>query len=102
MLDYQKIRREAERWHILTTLYNARPIGAYEELVLTVIKAVYPDATEMEVRLGLDYLHDRGLVKLTKEPHGRWFGELTRYGVDAVEYTIEMEPGISRPERRST
>ena len=56
-----------------------------------------PHRDELEVRRELDYLADRDLVKLRKEPSGRWWGELTRYGVDIAEYTIDCHPGIARP-----
>lgn len=97
MVDHDKVRRESMRWYILLTLYNAKPIGAYEELVLTTIRGIYPDTTQNEMRRALDYLSDRGLVDLTKEPGGRWFADLGRYGVDVVEYTVDVDPGIARP-----
>ena len=97
MVDQSKVRRESMRWNILLTLNNARPIGAYEELVLSTIQAIYPDATALEVRRELDYLADRKLVDLNKTPSGAWFADLTRYGVDIAEYTCECYPGIARP-----
>lgn len=97
MVDLHKLRREDIRWQVLLTLNNARPIGAWEEMILTVIRATYPDATLIELRRELDYLADRGLVELKKDPSGRWFGDLTRFGVDIAEYTIDCEPGIARP-----
>lgn len=97
MIDNEKVRRESMRWYIILTLYNAKPIGAYEELVLATIQGMYPDATQLEVRRGLDYLSDRDLVELVKEPSGRWFSDLTRYGVDLAEYTVDVDPGIARP-----
>ena len=99
MVDHVKVRRESMRWNILLTLNNARPIGAYEELVLSTIQAIYPDATALEVRRELDYLADRKLVDLNKTPSGAWFADLTRYGVDIAEYTIDCAPGIARPEK---
>lgn len=99
MLDQAKVRRESMRWNILLTLNNARPIGAYEELVLATIQGIYPDASALELRRELDYLDDRKLVDLTKEPGGRWFAELTRLGVDIAEYTLDCEPGIARPKK---
>lgn len=99
MADLAKIRRENIRWQILLTLNNARPIGAFEKIVLSVIQAEYPDSTQNEVRRELDYLHDRDLVKIEKRPDGRWFAEIARYGVDVVEYTLPVEPGIARPEK---
>lgn len=97
MIDQTKVRRETMRWIVLLTLSNASPIGAYEELVLSTLQAMFPDATALEVRRTLDYLADRELVKLTKEPSGRWFADLTRYGTDVVEYTVDVDPGIARP-----
>jgi hypothetical protein len=97
MIDQTKVRRETLRWIVLLTLSNASPIGAYEELVLSTVQAMFPDATALEVRRALDYLADRELIKLTKEPCGRWHADLSRYGSDVVEYTIEVDPGIARP-----
>lgn len=96
-IDQAKVRRETLRWLIILTLNNARPIGAYEEVVLSIAQAQYPDATPHEVRIQLDYMADRKLVELRKEPGGRWFADLTRYGVDVAEYTVDVEPGIARP-----
>jgi hypothetical protein len=99
MLDTAKIRRESIRWYILLTLNNARPEGAYEEVVLTTIQGIYPDATPQELRRELDYLGDRKLVEVKREPSGRWFADITRYGVDVAEYTVDCDPGIARPQK---
>lgn len=96
-VDIEKVRRETIRWQILLTLYNAAPIGAWEELVLSVIQATFPDATPLELRRALDYLSDRKLVELVKHPSGRWFADLTSYGTDVAEYTVDCDPGIARP-----
>jgi len=97
VIDQTKIRRETMRWIVLLTLSNASPIGAYEELVLSTVQAMFEDATALEVRRTLDYLADRELVKLVKEPCGRWHADLSRNGSDVVEYTVDVEPGIARP-----
>lgn len=93
----QKIRREAMRWHILATVNVSRPQGMYTEALLPVIQAVYPDATHLEIRRELDYLEERELAKIKKDGMDRWFVDLTRHGIDFVEYTIDGQPGISRP-----
>lgn len=99
MTDQAKIRRESMRWYLILALYNARPEKVAEEIVLMTMQALYPDATAIEVRKELDYLEDRGLVTLEKNPSGRWWGDLTRYGVDIAEYTIDCDPGIARPKK---
>lgn len=96
-IDHTRLRREALRWLILLTLNNARPIGAFEGLILTVAQSEYPDATAMELRREMDYLGERELVKIDKQSSGRWFAQLTRHGVDVAEYTVACEPGIARP-----
>ena len=85
MIDTAKVRRESMRWNILLILNNARPVGAYEELVLATLQSIYPDATALELRRELDYLADRELVTLNKEPSGRWFAELNRHGIEVAE-----------------
>lgn len=97
MIDPAKARREHLRWLIVLTLNNARPIGAFEGPILTVAQSEYPDATPLELRRELDYLHERELIEVKKHPDGRWHASLTRAGVDLAEYTVDCEPGIARP-----
>ena len=61
------------------------------------MRGIYPDATALELRQQLDYLKDRRLVELVKQPSGMWFADLNRLGVDIAEYTIDCEAGIARP-----
>lgn len=96
-IDHAKARRESIRWTILLILNNARPISTHEQLVLTTMQGIYPDATAIEVRRELDYLHDRLLVQVDKKPHGPWYADLTALGVDVAEYTVDVHPGIARP-----
>lgn len=99
MADMAAVRRESIRWMVLLTLNNASPVGAFESIVLSVVRAEYPDATQAEVRKALDYLDMRDLISIARKPDGRWFCKLERYGVDVVEYTVAVEPGIARPEK---
>jgi len=97
MIDQAKVRREGMRWQLICALNKSRPYTANEAFLLDVMRAIYPDATGLEVRRELDYLADRQLAELRKEPSGTWFADLTRYGVDIAEYTIDCAPGIARP-----
>ena len=45
----------------------------------------------------LDYLESRDLVKVFTDPLGQVSAELTRFGIDIAEYTVDVEPGIARP-----
>lgn len=97
MPDLLRIRREGFRWQILNTLNKARPYTTAETFIADVLRAIYPDATAHEVRRELDYLADRALIELNKAPHGAWFADITRHGVDVAEYTVECSAGINRP-----
>ncbi len=97
MIDDAKQRREFMRWVLLLALYNAHPVGAWEEVLIATVQGIYPDATKNEVRRELDYLDDRKLIGIVKHPHGRWFTEINHHGIDVVEYTTDVHPGIARP-----
>jgi hypothetical protein len=96
-IDHAKSRRESMRWFILLTLNNARPVVTHESLILQTLQGIIGDATALEVRRELDYLDDRKLVQVVKDPAGYWRAELTHYGVDVAEYTVDVLPGIARP-----
>lgn len=91
-------RARTMRWLLLVTLNVSRPVGMYADAMRPIIAATYPDVTEQEVRRELDYLAARELVELRQEPHGAWYAKLDRHGIDIVEYSIDCEPGISRPQ----
>src|SRR5260221_4134991 len=97
MIDDAKQRREFMRWVLLLGLYNAHPVGAWEEVLISTVQGIYPDATRNEVRRELDYLFDRKLIRVEKKPDGRWFSEINNHGVDYMEYNIDAYPGIARP-----
>ncbi|AXR09988.1 hypothetical protein [Pseudomonas aeruginosa] len=99
MIDPAKARRESLRWFVLITLNTSRPIDPHEAVVLSTIQGIYPDATAQELRRELDYLADRQLVTIQRQPSGPWIVGLTHYGVDVAEYTVECHPGIARPEK---
>lgn len=92
-----KIRREAMRWHLLSAINLSRPYGMYTEALLPIVQSVYPDATHREVRVELDYLEERQMVHIKKDPLDRWMVDLTRTGIDFVEYSIDAQPGVARP-----
>ena len=90
----EKARREGMRWHLINTLNKARPYTSSEVFLLDVMRGIYPDVTALELRQQLEYLQDRKLLDLTKQPSGMWFADLNRLGVDIAEYTMS---GRHRP-----
>ena len=96
-IDHTRIRREDIRWYLLVAANVSRPQGTYLEGMLAIVRAVYADATEHELKRELDYLEERELVKIERDGMDRWFVQLTRHGIDLVEYTTPLQPGISRP-----
>lgn len=95
--NMQKIRREQIRWHLMAIINVSRPYGINTPALLPVIQSVYQDATEHELRRELDYLEVRELVKIQRDPLDHWMVELTRWGVDVVEYAVDCDPGVARP-----
>ena len=97
MIDIDKARRENIRWNLLNALNKARPIGAQDQLLLTVVQCLYEDSTPKELHNELEYLKDRELVDIDKKPDGHWHAKLNCNGVDVVEYTVHCPAGIARP-----
>lgn len=97
MNNMDKHRRESIRWMLLLALNHARPHDIGEVLLLRTVQAEFPDTSPLEIRRELDYLAGRRLVEISKDPSGPWRAQLTRYGVDIAEYTVDCEPGIARP-----
>jgi hypothetical protein len=95
--DIARIRREDIRWHLLVTAEASRPQGIYVEQMLPIVRSVYGDATALELKRELDYLEERKLISIARDGMDRWFVQLTRHGMDIVQYTVPIEPGISRP-----
>ena len=85
------------RWIVLLAMNINRPTHSTLRFLLQVVRGEYDDATEMQVRRELDYLESRDLVKVFTDPLGQVSAELTRFGIDIAEYTVDVEPGIARP-----
>ncbi len=98
-MDMDRNRRETIRWYILVAVNSGRPEPVSEALVLSAIQSVPIECTARELRRELDYLEDRRLVELKRHEGAPWAAELTRHGVDFVEYTIDAEAGIARPRK---
>lgn len=91
-------RTETMRWILLVTLNIARPAETQLGLLLSVTRGEYPDATSMEIRRELDYLLGRDLITQRADQLGTVYAKIDRYGIDIVEYVVDCEPGIARPQ----
>lgn len=96
--DMDKARRETNRWLILQCLDVARPLGAGEVLLMSALSDTVV-ITQKELRRELDYLQERELLETMGRDSHQWHAKLTRHGVDVVEYTVPIEPGIARPQK---
>jgi len=95
----EKAQREEARWRILRALDAGRPRPVSETILLRTLQDIELPITPHGLRRELDYLRDRSLISIHGEETSTWTAELTRYGVDVVEYTINCEPGIARPRK---
>ncbi len=93
----QRARREFMRWVLLLTANLNRPAESTLRMLLGVVQAEYPDATDLEVRRELDYLEERHLLSIRTDPLGQIRVKLERSGIDIVERTVDCDPGIARP-----
>lgn len=98
-VDLQRAEREEIRWRILKTLDAGRPRPVSETIILRTLSDMELPVTPYGLRRELDYLKDRSLITLKGVDEPVWIADLTRYGVDVVEYTIACEPGIARPKK---
>lgn len=99
MTELLRARREGMRWNLLNALNRARPLGALDQLLIDVIRSIYPNVTPNELHSELDYLAQLELIKLEKKPDGHWHAVLTATGVNVVEYTEGCPAGIARPQK---
>lgn len=98
-MDMEKARREQIRWLVMVAVNAGRPEPVAEPLVLSAIQGVPVQCTALELRREIDYLEDRKLVTTSRHEGAPWTVELSRHGVDFVEYTIDAQPGIARPKK---
>ena len=98
-MDMERARREEPRWLILSALNAARPVGAPETIVKNAVETVILDVTALEIRNQLDYLAERNLITIAHRDGPVWFAKINNHGMDIVEYTIDVHPGIARPKK---
>lgn len=98
-MDMERVRHESIRWHIMVAVNSGRPEVVAESLILGAIQAIPVECTARELRRELSYMESRKLLSLGRLEGAPWTAELTRHGVDFVEYAIAAEPGIARPKK---
>ena len=98
-MDLEKSQRETLRWRILQALDVGRPYPVSEDVLMSTVAGDDMPITPRDLRRALDYLADRKLLQLKGRDTPCWNAELTHYGVDVVEYTVECFPGIARPKK---
>lgn len=86
------------RWEILRTLLVGGHLGATETMCQQVVNAAYIGVLPETLRDELDYLAKRKLIDLERSELEDWRATLTRHGKDLVEYRVDCEPGIARPQ----
>jgi len=98
-VDMERLHREEIRWRILKILDAGRPGNVPETIILRAVQDAALAATPSTLRRELDYLEERVLVKISGRESMVWAAELSRTGVDVVEYTIDCQAGIARPKK---
>lgn len=83
IIDHTRDRRENIRICVLETARATRAQGCYVEQLLTLTRAVYADATALEIKRELDHLKEIGLLTTDQDASGRWFVVPTGHAIDA-------------------
>jgi len=96
-MDQNQKLKEVLRWRIMQTLNVGRPYSVGEDTILATVAGDDMPITPLDLRREMHYLEDRKLVILSGKKSPVWTAELTHYGVDVVEYTVDCFPGIARP-----
>jgi Fe2+ or Zn2+ uptake regulation protein len=97
-IDLEKVQREESRWRILRALDAGRPQPVADTILFRCLHDIALPITPNQVRRELAYLEERGLVHVIgRGTSPTWLAELTRDGVDVVEYTVPCDAGIARP-----
>lgn len=94
--EIERAQREELRWRILAALNAGRPRCVSETLVLRIVQDVALPATQLSLRREFEYLEKRKLIAVDRR-NSIWLADLTTHGIDLVEYTTEIQPGIARP-----
>jgi hypothetical protein len=98
-IDLERAQREESRWRVLRALDAGRPYPVSEQIVLRVIEDIKLPITASGLRRELDYLEERELIRIHDKESPVWSAELTRIGIDVVEYTVPCDAGIARPKK---
>ena len=98
-VDMAKLHREEARWRILKVLDAGRPLPVNEAITLRALQGTDLPMSPHGLRRELDYLEERKLLVITGKDSPMWSAELTRLGVDLVEYTVDCDAGIARPKK---
>lgn len=97
-LNIKQQRRENLRASILQILYASHPVPASTPLIISTLYAA--DSDEQvgpdELRRQLDYLEEKALVRIKDRGESAWKADLTALGIDVVEGSEPMPPGIAR------
>lgn len=99
-IDLRAATIESARWYILRALDAGRPDAVNEDILYRTLDATHVKLSPKELRRELDYLQKRGCIQIDDEEADVWGAELTQLGVDLVQYTVDIKPGIARPPKR--
>ena len=95
----EQARKEGARWIILQTTGLGADLGVTEDMILPVLQSSWVGLARGFMRGQIDYLESRGLISTERPALKPWRVRLSRHGHDLVDYTVDCEPGIARPEK---
>ncbi len=104
---WPRARRKMIRLIVVAILDNARPIGAFDSLILSVLRDISIQCSETELRRELRDLEHKGVIRLNRVNDMRWLACLAGPETSVAEgdahiaaRTIPEEPLSTRNTRK--
>lgn len=94
--DHERARIETERRKVLRVLYASSEVGSNQDLIFNMLQIDRYPVTRSEIRRYLDYLEQKGLIKIEDRERDVWHATITAKGVDVIEGAVPVPPGVAR------
>lgn len=92
----ERARVETTRRYILRVLHASSIVGTNEHIIHNTLQGERYPIMKGEVRRYLDYLEKKGLLNIEDRESEVWHAFISDKGIDIIEGTIPVPPGIAR------
>lgn len=97
--NLERAQRGEARWRIIRALDASRPVPLSETILHRTLVDIQLQISPHGLRRELNYLEQKGMIKILERDEPTWLIELTADGVDVAEHEAPAPTGISRPKK---